>query len=236
MQAITLGRFGGREVLRMSRVSLPSLRPAEVLVRVKAVGVNRGDIVQREGRYPPPPGASDLLGLEFAGEVAESRFGWKQGDRVMGILPGGGYAQFAGVHNEHLVGVPEGMDWSTAGALPEVWMTALQLTAWIARVQPGERVLLHAGASGVGVALIQLVKAAGAEGFATCGSEAKVQACLAYSYIDWAPPRPATTRPPTSVTGCSQALTSFSTLSSLPTSPRISLLSGRKLAGWCMDS
>lgn len=223
-------------MLRLGRVPLPSLRPADVLVKIKAVGVNRGDIVQREGRYPPPPGASDLLGLEFAGEVAESRLGWQQGKRVMGILPGGGYAQFAAVHNEHLVGVPEGLDWSTAAALPEVWMTALQLTTWVARVQRGERVLLHAGASGVGVALIQLVKAAGAEGFATCGSEAKVQACLAYSYVDWAPHRPATTRPPTSVTGSSQELTSFWTLSSLPTSPKTSLHSDQKLGGLYMAS
>lgn len=201
MQAITLARFGGREVLRMSKVALPSLRPADVLIKVRAVGVNRGDIVQREGRYPPPPGASDILGLEFAGEVAESRLGWNQGERVMGIIPGGGYAQFAAVHHHHLVRIPAGMDWSTAGAIPEVWMTALQLTSLIANVQQGDRVLIHAGASGVGVALIQLVKAAGAVGLVTCGSDAKVQACLEYSYVDWAPRRLATTKLRISVSG-----------------------------------
>ena len=183
MQAMTLSGYGGREVLRMAQVARPVLKEWEVLVKVKAAGVNRGDIVQREGRYPPPPGCSPLLGMEFAGEVAETRHGWTAGTRVMGIVPSGAYAQYVAAHCKHLMPVPDTMDWSTAGGIPEVWMTALQLSTWLGQVQQGERVLIHAAASGVGIALIQLTKSLGGLPYVTCGSDLKLPALLSLGAV-----------------------------------------------------
>lgn len=148
----------------------PLRGPFEILIEVKAAGVNRADTLQRKGKYPPPQGASPILGLEVAGVVAEtgprvSR--WKEGDKVFGLLSGGGYAQFASMHEDMAMAMPEDFSFTDAAAIPEVFLTAYQALAWLARLQQGERVLIHAGASGVGTAAIQLARELGAEVYIT---------------------------------------------------------------------
>lgn len=159
----------------------PSPGQGELLVKVAAAGVNRADILQKEGKYPPPAGASPLLGLEVAGTVAAvgaDISNWQVGDRVMGLLPGGGYAQFALLHSELAMPVPENLSFAEAAALPEVFLTAWQALVWLAKLQKGETVLIHAGASGVGTAAIQVAKAMGAQVWVTA-SAAKHAACQA---------------------------------------------------------
>lgn len=181
MRAVVLTGYGGPEVLAFQEVPLPDLRDSDILVRVRAIGLNRSDLLQRSGGYVPySPLKREILGVEFAGEVAESRHGWAQGARVMGIVPGGGYAQYVSVHHTHLIPIPDQLSYEEAAAIPEVWETAFQLTHTIGHISAGQRVLIHAAASGVGTALIQLVKDAGALGYATCGSDDKVQKCLEY--------------------------------------------------------
>ena len=181
MRAVVLTGYGGPEVLDFQEVPMPVLRECDVLVRVKAIGLNRSDLLQRSGGYVPySPQERVILGLEFSGEVAETRHGWAQGTRVMGIVPGGGYAQYVSVHHQHLIPIPDNLSYEEAAAIPEVWETAFQLTHLIGHIRAGQRVLIHAAASGVGTALLQLVKAAGALAYATCGSDAKVQKCLEY--------------------------------------------------------
>ena len=181
MRAVVLAGYGGPEVLEFQEVPLPELRECDVLVRVRAAGLNRSDLLQRSGGYVPyDPQKTEILGLEFAGEVVEARHGWTQGARVMGIVPGGGYAQYVAVHHLHLVPIPDSLSYPEAAAIPEAWETAFQLTHLIGHIHAGQRVLIHAAASGVGTALIQLVKDAGAIGYATCGSDDKVQKCLEY--------------------------------------------------------
>lgn len=148
----------------------PLRGPYDILIEVKAAGVNRADTLQRKGKYPPPKGASPILGLEVAGVIAEtgpkvSR--WKEGDKVFGLLPGGGYAQFASMHEEMAMAIPEDFSFTDAAAIPEVFLTAYQALVWLARLQQGERVLIHAGASGVGTAAIQLARELGAEVYIT---------------------------------------------------------------------
>lgn len=160
----------------------PTPRPGagELLVAVKAAGINRADLLQKAGKYPPPAGASPLLGLEVAGTVAavgEGINNWQAGDRVFGLLPGGGYAQYAILHSQLAMPIPEELSFTEAAAVPEVFLTAWQALHWLARLQPGERVLVHAGASGVGTAAIQLAKALGAEVWATA-SAGKHATCL----------------------------------------------------------
>ena len=181
MRAVVLTGYGGPEVLAFQEVPLPDLRDSDVLVRVRAIGLNRSDLLQRSGGYVPySPQKREILGLEFAGEVVESRHGWAQGARVMGIVPGSGYAQYVSVYHSHLIAIPAQLSFEEAAAIPEVWETAFQLTHMIGHISAGQRVLIHAAASGVGTALIQLVKDAGALGYATCGSDDKVQKCLEY--------------------------------------------------------
>jgi tumor protein p53-inducible protein 3 len=152
----------------------------DIIIEVKATALNRADILQRQGKYPPPKGASPLLGLEVAGIVAEagdkvSR--WKEGDRVFGLLSGGGYAQYACMHEEMAMPVPDNISDEEAAAIPEVFLTAWQALLWLAKVQAGEKVLIHAGASGVGTAAIQLARQQGAEVLVTA-SAPKHQVCL----------------------------------------------------------
>ncbi len=152
----------------------------EVLVNVMATAVNRADLSQARGHYPPPPGASELLGLEMAGVIAAigtSVTGWQVGDRVCALLPGGGYAEKAAVPAGMLLKLPDTWSFAQGAAVPEVWFTAYINLFWEGGVQPGETVLLHAGASGVGTAGIQLGKAVGARVFVTVGSEEKAAAC-----------------------------------------------------------
>jgi tumor protein p53-inducible protein 3 len=153
----------------------------EVLVDVHAASLNRADLSQRAGHYPPPPGASDILGLDMAGQIActGDRTGeWQTGDRVCALLPGGGYAEQVCVPHQMLMPIPRGWSYEQAVALPEVFLTAFLNIFMEAGFQTGESVLMHGGASGVGTAAIQLVKAAGGQIFVTAGTSAKVQQCL----------------------------------------------------------
>nr|WP_258567736.1 NAD(P)H-quinone oxidoreductase [Paenactinomyces guangxiensis] len=172
---------GGAEKLYMGEYPKPSCQPGEILVKVKATALNRADILQREGKYPPPPGASPVMGLEIAGvveEVGEQFTGvWHPGDRVFGLLPGGGYAEYAVIPGEMAIPVPDSFTFAQAAAIPEVFLTAYQALFWVGKLQKGETVLIHAGASGVGTAAIQLAKAVGANPIVTVGSDEKREAC-----------------------------------------------------------
>ncbi|MCG8474994.1 MAG: NAD(P)H-quinone oxidoreductase [Cytophagales bacterium] len=159
--------------------NLPSVGSHEVLVRIHATAVNRADLLQVKGKYPPPEGASDILGLECSGEI-EAVGGqvksWRPGERVMALLQGGGYASHCIVHESLLMPVPDSLSFEEAAAVPEVFLTAYQALFFLAELKKGERLLVHAGASGVGSACIQLAKDAGASIFVTASS-AKQQAC-----------------------------------------------------------
>lgn len=154
----------------------------EVLVDVKATAVNRADLMQAQGGYPPPPGASPILGLEMAGVIAavgENVAKWHVGDRVCALLSGGGYAEQAAIHAGMLMAVPDGWTFEQAAAVPEVWFTAFVNLFWEGQLEAGQTALIHAAASGVGTAAIQLARAAGAIPFATAGSEEKLESCRA---------------------------------------------------------
>lgn len=157
------------------------LTTGQVRVAVKASGLNRADLLQKAGMYPPPPGVTPVLGLECAGEVVEingpSR--WQVGDRVCALLAGGGMADEVVVDGRHLLPVPAGLNWAEAAAIPEVFSTAWLNVFELGAAQPGEKVLIHAGASGVGTAAVQLCKALGNPCWVTLGSEEKLQACKA---------------------------------------------------------
>jgi NADPH:quinone reductase len=197
MRAVTIvGGKGPATALRVERVPRPVPRAGEILIRVCAAGVNRPDIVQREGRYPPPPGAPDILGLEVAGEVAAVGAGtarWNVGDKVTALLPGGGYAEFATVDGRHALPLPAGLDFVHSAALPEtvftVWTNVFERGA----LHAGETLLVHGANSGIGVTAIQMAKAAGARVIATARSEAKAaqahsvgaDLCLVTTGPDW---------------------------------------------------
>lgn len=164
--------------LAWESVPCPEPGPGDVLVRIHASALNRADLLQRRGFYPPPPGASEIMGLEMAGEivaVGENVSNWNVGDRVCCLLEGGGYAQYTVCDQRMLLPVPEGLSWLEAAALPEVFYTAYLNLFMEAKAQPGETVLVHAGASGVGTAAIQLCKAKGNRVLATA-SENKLEA------------------------------------------------------------
>jgi NADPH2:quinone reductase len=177
MRAITVrGGQGGPDALELREMPVPEVRPGQVLIHVRAAGVNRPDILQRQGRYPPPPGASPILGLEVAGEVALAGEGvtrWREGDRVTALLGGGGYAEYAAVDGRHALPIPEGLDFVQAAALPEtvftVWTNVFERGA----LKPGETLLVHGANSGIGVTAILMAKAAGARAFATARGAAK---------------------------------------------------------------
>jgi len=185
MKAVLVPSPGPPSVLTLGMAPTPQAESGEVLIKVAATAVNRADTLQRKGAYPPPPGASPLLGLESAGTVEDVGEGgkggkskWKKGDRVMALMGGGGYAEYCVVPEHHLLPVPEGLDLTQAAALPEVWLTAFQLLHLVGKVKAGDRVLVHAGASGVGTAAVQLIKLAGAKSIVTAGSEEKVNFAL----------------------------------------------------------
>lgn len=157
--------------LQIGDSALPPLGSEDVRIRVRATAVNRADLLQREGRYPPPPGASPILGLECAG-VLDS------GERVMALLPGGGYAEEVVVHRGSVMPVPDALSDEEAAALPEVFLTAFLNLFLLARVQPGESVLIHGGGSGVGTAATTLCKLAGARVLVTAGSDEKCARCI----------------------------------------------------------
>ncbi|ELT87242.1 hypothetical protein CAPTEDRAFT_163551 [Capitella teleta] len=170
--------IGGPEKLSVGQVAIPSLREREVLIRVHATAINRAETLQRQGKYPPVPGESEILGLEAAGVVEKLGPGaskWKIGDRVMALLPGGGNAEFVAAFEDHLIPVPITLPFTQAAAIPEVWLTAYQLLHFVGKLKVGEKVLIHAGASGVGTAAVQLVKQAQAQPYVTAGSKEKIQ-------------------------------------------------------------
>jgi len=179
MQAILQTAPGGLDTLHIGEAPLPRRQAGQLLVKVMAAGVNRADIVQREGRYPPPPGASSILGLEVAGVVVEadanSRF--QEGDAVFGLIAGGAYAEYAVLDEPLAIVKPDALSWVEAASLPEVWMTAWLNLVQVGRLKTGQNILIHAGASGVGATAIQLAGWLGAQAFASAGSADKLTFC-----------------------------------------------------------
>ncbi|MEJ1157463.1 NAD(P)H-quinone oxidoreductase [Prosthecomicrobium sp. N25] len=181
MTAIGIKAPGGPEVLVPETRPVPQPGPGEILVKVAAAGVNRPDVLQREGGYPPPTGASDIPGLEIAGEVAalgEGAARFAPGDRVTALVAGGGYAEYAVVHESNAMPVPKGLGLIEAAAIPETFFTVWSNVFDRAGLKPGEVFMVHGGTSGIGTTAIQLAKAFGATVIATAGSPEKCQACL----------------------------------------------------------
>ena len=174
MKAITLKDFGDIEALNLENIENPQIGAEQVLIKVSATALNRADILQRKGLYPPPPGESEILGLEVAGEIIETGSavqGCQAGDRVMALLAGGGYAQYVSVHHRMLMPVSTTMTMEEAAGIPEAFLTAWQALVWQAKLRKGEAVLIHAGASGVGTAAIQIAKMLGANIIVTASKE-----------------------------------------------------------------
>lgn len=174
MRAILFDAPGGPDVLYVGDAPPPRPAPGELLVRVRAAGVNRADLLQRLGKYPPPSGASPILGLEIAGEVVEPAGEWQRGDRVMAVVTGGGYAELAAVPADHAMSVPRAFSDVQAAAIPEAYLTAWLNLFTLGALQAGEHVLIHAAASGVGSAAVQLARAAGAVVHATADTPRKL--------------------------------------------------------------
>ncbi len=182
MRAVVASRPGGPEVLEVVERPDPVPGPGEVLVRVAATAVNRADVLQRQGAYPPPPGAPDVLGLECSGTVAalgDGAEGWAPGDRVMAVVAGGGYAELAVVPAATLLPVPAGIDLVDAAAIPEVFTTVHDNVVLRGRLARGETLLVHGAASGIGTAAVQVAVRAGARVLATASSRAKLDAAIA---------------------------------------------------------
>lgn len=181
MLAVIATTFGEPDVLELKEVETPVPQAGEVLVRVRATALNRADLLQRRGLYPPPAGASDIIGLEMAGEIAElgpDVDNFALGDRVFALLPGGGYAQYVTVPAGMLMRIPPNLTFAQAAAIPEAFLTAYLNLFMLGGLAPNDTVLVHAGASGVGTAAIQLIRHAGAKSIVTAGSEGKIQRCL----------------------------------------------------------
>jgi putative PIG3 family NAD(P)H quinone oxidoreductase len=197
MRAIEIeGGKGDADALVLREIARPSPGPGEILVKVRAAGVNRPDVLQRRGLYPPPPGAPDTLGLEVAGDVAELGEGaerWRVGDKVTALLGGGGYAEYARVDARHALPVPAGLDVVQAAALPETVFTVFTNVFERGRLAAGETLLLHGATSGIGVTAIAMAKAAGARVIATSRGQAKADQAKALgadlaldsSAVDW---------------------------------------------------
>lgn len=181
MKAVLMNGHGDADVLHIGDTETPTAGPGDLLVRVHATALNRADLLQRQGGYPPPPGAPDILGLEMAGEVVQvgsNVTAWNVGDRVCALLPGGGYAQYVVIPAEMAMSIPANLSFEEAAAIPEVFLTAYLNLFWLGRMHPEESVLIHAGASGVGTAAIQLVRATGGKSIVTAGSLKKLNRCL----------------------------------------------------------
>lgn len=180
MKAIVIHRGHDGPRLVWEEVADPIKGPQEALIEVRAAAVNRADLAQARGAYDPPPGTTDILGLEMAGEIAEtgeSASGWHPGDRVFALLPGGGYAERVAVHQDMLIRLPQKWSFAEGAAIPEVWYTAYLNLFLEGGLSSGESVLIHAGGSGVGTAAVQLAREAGARIFVTAGTPAKLEAC-----------------------------------------------------------
>jgi putative PIG3 family NAD(P)H quinone oxidoreductase len=184
MRAVVITHFGGPEVLEIQDVPKPQPQSEEVLVKVRGTALNRADLLQRLGRYAAPPGVpQNIPGLEFAGEVVESGTNahrWHKGDRVMGIVAGGAHAEFVRAHQDALAAVPSNLEWSAAGAIPEVFITAHDALQQ-AGFKAGENVLIHAVGSGVGLAATQIVSALGGRAFGTSRTPDKIERAKQFS-------------------------------------------------------
>lgn len=186
MRLITCAQPGPPEVLTPATAPIPEPGPGEVLIRVIAAGINRPDLLGRKGLYPPPPGASPVLGLEVAGEIVargpDNGEGpepdWKLGDRVCALVPGGGYAEYCVTPSSHCLPVPRGLSIEEAAGIPETFFTVWANVLDRGRLQASERFLVHGGSGGIGTTAIQLAARLGARVYATAGSEEKCQTCL----------------------------------------------------------
>jgi NADPH:quinone reductase len=182
MKAIIITEYGGPDVLQLQQRSAPVPSANEVLIKVKAAGVNRPDVMQRKGNYPPPPGApADIPGLEVAGIVEACGSGvvaTKKGDHVCALISGGGYAEYAIAHAAHCLPVPQHLNFTEAASLPETVLTVWHNVFQRGQLRAGENFLIHGGSSGIGITAIQLAKAFGAKVFATAGSKEKCEACV----------------------------------------------------------
>ena len=182
MKCIEIPEPGGPEALKLGTRPVPEPGHGEVLVKVASAGVNRPDVMQRQGVYPPPPGASDVPGLEIAGTVAKVGAGvaeWREGDEVCALVTGGGYAEYCPAPAAQVLPVPEGVGLEHAGGLPETFFTVWTNVFDRAGLRAGERLLVHGGSSGIGTTAIQMASRLGARVFATAGSKEKCDACLA---------------------------------------------------------
>jgi len=198
MKAVQVKQPGDASQLYIGEYPKPVPKSDEILIKVKSFCLNRMDISQREGKYPPPPGARQILGVEVSGVVEEvgSKVGdYKPGDKVFGLIGGGGYAEYAVLHHSVAIPLPSHLTFQQAASIPEVWFTAYQSLHFVAGIQPGQDVLIHAGASGVGTSAIQLARLAGANCvFATVGTDDKAKFCedlgatkgINYKTEDWA--------------------------------------------------
>jgi putative PIG3 family NAD(P)H quinone oxidoreductase len=177
MKAIVVTEPGGPEVLSLAEVPEPELREGYVMVDVRATALNRADLLQRRGAYPPPRGETDILGLECSGIVSRAPAGTslREGDRVMALLPGGGYAEKVAIHEKMAIPIPEGMSFVEAAAIPEAFLTAREALFTLGKTAPGDVVLIHAAAGGVGSAAVQLARNAGAKIVATAGRPDKLE-------------------------------------------------------------
>jgi NADPH:quinone reductase len=196
MRVVEISQFGPPEVLRIAERPLPAPGPDEVLIKVVAAGVNRPDVVQRYGKYPPPPGASDIPGLEISGHVVSRGakvVEWQEGDAVCALVTGGGYAEYCVAPQVQCLPPPGRLSLVAAAALPETFFTVWTNVFERGRLRRGESILVHGGSSGIGTTAIQLARAFGARVFATAGSDDKCAACRAlgaeiavdYNVVDW---------------------------------------------------
>jgi NADPH2:quinone reductase len=184
MRRVVMSGAGGPDVLAIAEAAVPQAKPHEVLIEVEAAGVNRPDVLQREGAYPPPPGASPHLGLEIAGtivEIGQDVSGWNVGDKVCALVDGGGYADFCAAPAGQCLPIPGSIDFVGAAALPEACFTVWSnvFSPQRGNLKPGETFLVHGGTSGIGTTSIQVATAFGAEVIATAGTDEKCAACLA---------------------------------------------------------
>jgi len=182
MRAVVCNGAGGVEVMALAEVPPPEPGPEQLRVKVRAAALNRGDTLQRMGEYPAPPGESPILGVEAAGEVESlgpGVEGFAPGDRVFGLVPGGGYAELCLMDHRLAMRMPEGWSFAQAAAVPEVFFTADTMLFVLGQLAPGETVLVHAGGSGVGTACIQMARSAGARVLCTVGSEEKARRAMA---------------------------------------------------------
>ena len=180
MRYINISEYGGPEVLEIKEGQVPDPGKGEVLIKVHAAGVNRPDVMQRQGLYLPPPGASPVLGLEVAGEVTAAGndvSAWSVSDRVCALTNGGGYAGYVAVPAGQCLPVPAGLSLEEAAALPETFFTVWSNVFDRAKLKPGERLLVHGGSSGIGITAIQMARSLGSKVFTTAGSEEKCAAC-----------------------------------------------------------